>query len=97
MKRWEDFHFFYSDHFEVELEINHRFPMNKYQALRESLLQRGIVKKSQISPANKLETHHLHLAHTPDYIEQVLSLTLDRKKYPLVPTSVYGNLSVNRQ
>ncbi len=84
MKRWSDFHFFYSDHFEVELEKNHRFPMGKYRKLREQLLEKEIIDLSQVSPAEKIETEFLHLAHMPDYIEGVLNLTLDHKMARLI-------------
>ena len=78
--RRENYHFYYSDHYEVELDPNHRFPMNKYSLLRNSLIEKGIVKNSQITAAQLINIDHLYLAHTPDYIEQVLDLSLSREK-----------------
>jgi len=64
------FHTFYADHVAVKLPDGHRFPMQKYQLLRDRLAQEvpGL-RLEQAPPASEGE---LALAHTPSYISAVL-------------------------
>ncbi len=64
------FHTFYADHVAVKLPEGHRFPMQKYQLLRDRLAQElpGL-RLEQAPPASEGE---LALAHTPNYINAVL-------------------------
>ena len=64
------FHTFYADHVAVKLPEGHRFPMQKYQLLRDRLAQElpGL-RLEQAPPASEGE---LALAHTPGYISAVL-------------------------
>ncbi len=64
------FHTFYADHVAVKLPEGHRFPMQKYQLLRDRLAHElpGI-RLEQASAASEGE---LALAHTPGYISAVL-------------------------
>lgn len=64
------FHTFYADHVAVKLPEGHRFPMQKYQLLRDRLAQElpGL-RLEQALPASEGE---LALAHTPSYISAVL-------------------------
>lgn len=64
------FHTFYADHVAVKLPEGHRFPMQKYQLLRDRLAQElpGL-RLEQAPPASEGE---LALAHTPSYISAVL-------------------------
>jgi len=64
------FHTFYADHVAVKLPEGHRFPMQKYQLLRDRLAHElpGL-RLEQAPPASEGE---LALAHTPSYISAVL-------------------------
>ncbi len=64
------FHTFYADHVAVKLPEGHRFPMQKYQLLRERVAHElpGI-RLEQAPPASEGE---LALVHTPSYINAVL-------------------------
>ena len=64
------FHTFYADHVAVKLPEGHRFPMQKYQLLRDRLAHElpGL-RLEQAPPASEGE---LALAHTPGYISAVL-------------------------
>ena len=77
---WNNLSFYYADHFEVSLNDTHRFPMNKYRLLRDSLIEKNIIKKEQCKPADMISRELLLLAHAPQYIDEVLNLTLDQKK-----------------
>lgn len=64
------FHTFYADHVAVKLPDGHRFPMEKYQLLRDRLaLELPGIRLEQAPPASEGE---LALAHTPGYIGAVL-------------------------
>lgn len=64
------FHTFYADHVAVKLPEGHRFPMQKYQLLRDRLaLELPGIRLEQAPPASEGE---LALAHTPGYIGAVL-------------------------
>jgi acetoin utilization deacetylase AcuC-like enzyme len=64
------FHTFYADHVAVKLPEGHRFPMQKYQLLRDRLAQElPDIRLEQAPPASEGE---LALAHTPSYINAVL-------------------------
>ena len=67
---------FYCDHFVLPLPDGHRFPMAKYQLLRERLVADGV-----ISPADLVEPHpasrdDLALVHDHGYIDAVQQGTL---------------------
>lgn len=65
---------FYSDHFVLPLPQGHRFPMGKYQQLREQV-QAGLpqVVLSDAPPASDGE---LALAHEPAYVQSVMDGSL---------------------
>lgn len=61
---------FYADHVAVKLPEGHRFPMQKYQLLRDRVLHElPDIRLEQAPPASEGE---LALAHTPGYITAVL-------------------------
>jgi acetoin utilization deacetylase AcuC-like enzyme len=68
---------FYSDHFVLPLPAGHRFPMAKYQMLRDALaLHLPQVRMQQASAAL---TEELAFAHHPAYIAAVADGSLDAK------------------
>ena len=59
---------YYSDHHSVPLPSNHRFPMQKYRQVREELLSRGVLLRSQLRPAEPVELADLSRVHSADYL-----------------------------
>lgn len=60
---------FTSDHFVLPLPSNHRFPMSKYQLLREKVATE--LPQIQLLPAPAASDGELALAHEPAYIRAV--------------------------
>ena len=65
---------FYADHFVLPLPEGHRFPMRKYSRLRERLRQELPTLQMQQAPA--ASDGELALAHTPAYIQAVITGSL---------------------
>ena len=70
---------FYSDHHTVELPPGHRFPMGKYRALREALLQGGVLATEDLHPAPMATRAELERVHDPAYVASILDGTIDAK------------------
>jgi acetoin utilization deacetylase AcuC-like enzyme len=71
---------FYTDHFVLPLPSEHRFPMLKYQRLRE-----GVVAEEIVAPENLLipaaaTDEQILRAHDADYVERVKIGTLTAKE-----------------
>ena len=65
---------FYSDHFVLPLPVGHRFPMQKYQMLRQLVSGiPGVV----LQEAPAASDSQLLLAHDPVYLQQIIHGTLD--------------------
>ena len=56
---------------------NHRFPMEKYALLYEALLWEGIAEPTDFFTPEPASFEQLILVHSPTYVRQFLSLTLD--------------------
>jgi acetoin utilization deacetylase AcuC-like enzyme len=68
---------FYSDKFVLPLPPGHRFPMTKYQMLRDALsVQQPEVRMQQ---APTVTDGELAFAHTPDYIQAIADGSVDAK------------------
>jgi len=68
---------FYSTRFVLPLPAGHRFPMGKYERLRDRLAaELPPLRLAQAEPVSDAE---LALAHTPEYIAAVASGTLDER------------------
>ena len=65
-----------SARFTVPLPSGHRFPIQKYAAIRDAVIARGILPPSAIEEPERAERWALELAHTPAYVERVLDGTL---------------------
>jgi acetoin utilization deacetylase AcuC-like enzyme len=68
---------FYSDHFVLPLPPGHRFPMAKYQMLRDAL--QAHLPQVRIQQAPAVLTEELAFAHHPAYIAAVADGSLDSK------------------
>jgi acetoin utilization deacetylase AcuC-like enzyme len=70
------FPMYYNDVYEVNLPINHRFPMEKYRRVRELVQQsvrdddEGLVPEFYVSPLVTWE--ELITTHSPEYVERFL-------------------------
>jgi acetoin utilization deacetylase AcuC-like enzyme len=62
-------HAFYSDHFVLPLPAGHRFPMEKYRALRERVASE--LPAVRLAEADAATDAELGLAHAPDYVARV--------------------------
>ena len=47
----------------LDLPLNHRFPMSKYELIPQQLLYEGIVEKKNFFSPNKIADHWLEAAH----------------------------------
>lgn len=62
---------FYYDQHPVSLPPTHRFPIEKYRLLRESLLANGLAGQHELLPGPTATTAQLRLAHTEDYLARL--------------------------
>jgi acetoin utilization deacetylase AcuC-like enzyme len=67
---------FHCDRYLVPLPAGHRFPIGKYRMLREILERDGLVRPHELRESQPIEVDSLFLAHTPVYVESILSGTL---------------------
>lgn len=67
-------HFFYNDIYEVQLPNNHRFPMEKYRLVRETV-QREFAGDPNVlfSPSPEATEAELSTTHCPQYVRRYLS------------------------
>ena len=71
---------FYSDQFVLPLPEGHRFPMKKYSMLRERVERNGICGPGELRLPHAVTDKEILRAHSPDYLEKVVTGTLDRKE-----------------
>lgn len=67
---------FYSDHFVLPLPPEHRFPMRKYQLLREWVQAEGIVAPDDLCIPEAAADADILRAHDADYLERVTTGSL---------------------
>jgi acetoin utilization deacetylase AcuC-like enzyme len=89
---------FHSDHHVVPLPPGHRFPMAKYRLLRESLLASGVLRASELVPAELAEVEAVLRVHTPRWVRAVLEDRLTeaeqrRLGFPWSPELVQRSLA----
>jgi acetoin utilization deacetylase AcuC-like enzyme len=63
----------WSGAYEVDL-FGHVFPVTKYRLIKEALLEQGIAQASDFSEARPAAAGDLLLVHTPEYVDDLLSL-----------------------
>jgi acetoin utilization deacetylase AcuC-like enzyme len=78
--KWHQYDFFYTDHIHVPLPVGHRFPMEKYRLLRESLIQENVLETHQLFPSPPASVEDLQLAHTDRYINGLMNQKLSDKE-----------------
>jgi len=64
---------YHSDRFAIPLPPRHRFPIQKYQGIREGLVRLGILSAPELEEAPLAERNVLGLVHTADYLGRLFS------------------------
>ena len=70
----------YSDHHRVDLPARHRFPMLKYELIREQLLREGIVSPHQLKKPDLIAPEMILAVHTTEWWNQVNSSCLTKEQ-----------------
>jgi acetoin utilization deacetylase AcuC-like enzyme len=68
---------YYSDTYTVDLPPEHRFPMEKYRLLRDTLLAEHVVDPSELYESPPATRDQLVLAHTADYVDALTDGSVD--------------------
>ena len=68
----------FHEDYEIPLPEGHPFPMRKFSALRDILLDEGIVTPGQLIRPQEIDWDDLRLVHTEDYLQKLKHGTLDR-------------------
>ncbi|MCS6904698.1 MAG: histone deacetylase [Bacteroidia bacterium] len=66
----------YSDTYQVPLPFKHRFPMQKYELLREQLLYQGILEPQQLYIPEFIKEEIILITHDEEYWARVKNLRL---------------------
>lgn len=66
--------------YQLPLPAGHRFPMEKYDLLPKQLLHEGTAEKQDFKSPDKINRSVIERIHSPDYVERLLGLELDRKE-----------------
>lgn len=69
--------FYYSDHFDLPLPPDHRFPGSKYGQLRQHLLKTQTLSKSQLTSSPVARPEYLIPTHSAKYVEDFVSGHID--------------------
>lgn len=72
-------HISYSDTYTVPLPEGHRFPMEKYRLLRDTLLAEGVVAAGELHEAVPVHPEQLLVAHSARYVNTYCDGTVDPK------------------
>ena len=72
--------FFYTDHIEVPLPPNHRFPMGKYRLLHQTLVKEGVLHEENLFPAPLATDADILRAHTDYYVYGLRNNSLSDKE-----------------
>lgn len=71
---------FYSDHFVLPLPEGHRFPMSKYELLRERVAASGVCGPGEMRVPEAVTDEQILRAHDPGYLDRVVAGTLTDKE-----------------
>ncbi|MEM6343016.1 MAG: histone deacetylase [Bacteroidota bacterium] len=71
---------FHSDRFVPQLPEGHRFPISKYQLIREQLLYEGTLLESQLEECQAIEAEYVLAVHEEDYWARFVSLSLSDRE-----------------
>ena len=65
-----------SARFTIDLPAGHRFPIEKYQRIRDTVISRGILPADRVLEPERAERWALALVHTSDYLDKIYDGTL---------------------
>ena len=71
---------FYTDHFELPLPDEHKFPMTKYRRLRERIASEDWAAHAELEVPHAATDDELRLVHTQQYLANVVNGTLSTKE-----------------
>lgn len=71
---------FYSDHLPVRLPAGHPFPIEKYRAVRQKLLEEELLPEGWLCEVEPTDPRILGLVHTPEYLRRVFAGELSREE-----------------
>ncbi|MTI20731.1 histone deacetylase [Fulvivirga sp. RKSG066] len=71
--------FAFSDKYLYKLPEGHRFPIEKYELVKEQLLHEGTIEPSQLYDPGLATDDQILKVHTKDYWQSLRTLTLDKK------------------
>jgi acetoin utilization deacetylase AcuC-like enzyme len=69
-------HLWSSAQYAIELPDGHRFPMAKYQLLREAVLREGLVPRERLHDPPRAQLNDLLRVHTRAYVDHIVQGTL---------------------
>ena len=70
---------FYDDHIAITLPELHRFPVGKYQLMREGLVARGLARADDLKPSPAATFEDLVTTHDEAYVRKAFAGHFDRK------------------
>ncbi|MGQ9478125.1 MAG: histone deacetylase family protein [Candidatus Bipolaricaulia bacterium] len=71
---------FYSDHYPARLPEGHPFPLGKYRAIRQQLIEEEIIPEGWLREAEPVDPRILGLVHTAEYLRRVFAGELSREE-----------------
>ena len=71
---------FYADHFVLPLPEGHRFPMAKYQLLRQRVIESGLVEPERLKVPQPVTQAELSLVHHEHYMDKVFNGSLSARE-----------------
>ena len=71
---------FYADHFVLPLPEGHRFPMAKYQLLRQRVIESGLVEPERLKVPQPVTQAELSLVHHEHYLDKVFNGSLSERE-----------------
>jgi len=71
---------YYSDRFVIPLPEGHRFPMPKYNLLRQRVVESGLIPSEDMIEAEPATDEQLLRVHTQEYLEKVIHGGLNEKE-----------------
>ena len=71
---------FYADHFVLPLPVGHRFPMAKYQLLRQRVIEARLVDPERLIIPPAATSAEIGLVHHLDYLDKVFNGSLSDRE-----------------
>ncbi|MEM7549111.1 MAG: histone deacetylase [Bacteroidota bacterium] len=85
----------FSSKYIYELPDNHRFPIQKYELLKDQLIRDDIAFEENFYEAGLVEKDVLKKAHSSEYVEKVINQKLSKKEVRKIGLPIY-DVSISR-